>query len=59
MSKSKTQKCKPFDCNRFKRLYEKLWDKIPTDRLILGCPFRMKKTVECGYREGQDLMAGS
>lgn len=41
------KKCDPFNCDYFTVRYEKVWDKVPADFLIVRCGFRDGKGVEC------------
>ncbi len=41
------KKCKPFECVRFKRTYERISDKLPADILIVKCPYRIGEGINC------------
>lgn len=38
--KANIESCKPLDCVRFKRLFEKFHDKVLVDVFFMKCPFR-------------------
>jgi len=44
---SETKKCIPFECMKFKIMYEKIWDKLPADILVVKCPFRIGNGTTC------------
>lgn len=40
-------KCKPFECVLFKKLYEVSWDQFPADEIVVRCKHRVGKGTDC------------
>lgn len=41
------KQCQPTECEYFKIRYERVWDKMPADLIVVKCPNRVGNGINC------------
>jgi hypothetical protein len=41
-STTQLKKCQPTKCETFARMFVRFYEKVPVDRFVVNCPYRMR-----------------